>query len=119
MLAFFQDIPRELEDAAIVDGCSRLRTLWSIVLPIMRPGIAAVSVFVGLSAWNEFPLALVLTSRRARTIPVLINTFVTGRSIEWGTMCAVGTLAVIPMVVFGLLVQKNLIRGLALGAVKN
>lgn len=118
MLGFFDEIPIELEEAAMIDGCSRLQSLVKVVLPLVRPGLAAAAVFSIITAWNEFLLALILTSFNARTLPVLINTFVTERTILWGQMCAAGVLLASPIIVFGITAQKYLVRGLMRGAIK-
>lgn len=118
MLGFFDEVPKELEEAAMIDGCSRLQALLRIILPLVRPGLAATAVFCALTAWNEFLLPLVLTGFNARTLPVLVQTFVTQRATLWGLMSATGTILVLPMIVFGFAVGKHLVRGLVKGAVK-
>jgi multiple sugar transport system permease protein len=118
MLGFFGELPVELEEAAQVDGCSRPRAFLQVVLPLAAPGLAATAILTALLTWNEFLFALVLTRARTRTLPVLVNFFVTQRTVDYGLMCAMGVLMAAPMVLFGLLVQKHLVRGLTLGAVK-
>jgi len=118
MKGFVQDLPADLEEAALVDGCSRSSALWRVVFPLIRPGIAATAILCFIFAWNEFLFAFILTRTAARTIPVAIAAYVGYLSIEWGRMCAASTVAFAPIIVFFLLVQKHLIRGLTLGAVK-
>jgi len=118
MKGFIQDLPADLEEAAMVDGCSRPSALWRIVFPLIRPGIAATAILAFIFAWNEFLFAFILTRTAARTIPVAIAAYVGYLSIEWGRMCAASTIAFAPVIVFFLLVQRHLIRGLTLGAVK-
>ena len=118
MLGFFGELPVELEEAALVDGCTRPRAFLQVVLPLAAPGLAATAILTALLTWNEFLFALVLTRARTRTLPVLVNFFVTQRTVDYGLMCAMGILMAAPMVLFGLLVQKHLVRGLTLGAVK-
>ena len=119
MRGFFAELPRDLEEAAMVDGDSRLGALWRVVLPLVAPGLAATAVFCLIVSWNEFLFALVLTQTdTAMTLPVGIAGRVTQYGIEWGAMSAAAVVAMIPILVFALSVQKFLVRGLSLGAVK-
>jgi multiple sugar transport system permease protein len=119
MRGFFAELPRDLEEAAMVDGDSRLGALWRVVLPLVAPGLAATAVFCLIVSWNEFLFALVLTQTdTAMTLPVGIAGRVTQYKIEWGAMSAAAVVAMIPILVFALSVQKFLVRGLSLGAVK-
>lgn len=119
MRGFFEDLPRELEEAAWMDGSSRLRALVEIVLPLVAPGLAATAVFCLLIAWNEFLFALILTQTdAAMTLPVGIAGRVTQYEIKWGAMSAAGVVAIVPVFLFALAVQRYLVRGLSLGAVK-
>ncbi len=119
MVGFFRELPRELEEAAMVDGDSRLGALRRVVLPLAAPGLAATAVFCLIVSWNEFLLALVLTqTEAAMTLPVGIAGRVTQYEIKWGVMSAAGVVAMMPILVFALSVQKYLVRGLSLGAVK-
>ncbi len=119
MRGFFAELPRDLEEAALVDGDSRLGALWRVVLPLVAPGLAATAVFCLIVSWNEFLFALVLTQTdEAMTLPVGIAGRVTQYEIKWGVMSAAGAVAIVPILVFALAVQKYLVRGLSLGAVK-
>ena len=118
MKGFFQEIPSELEDAAQVDGCTRIKAIFKIVLPLAAPGLAATSIFSIILCWNEFLFALILTGLQAKTATVAIYSFVTFREIIWGGLTAAGTLITLPILIFFLLVQKHFIRGLTMGAVK-
>ncbi|HET6979478.1 MAG TPA: carbohydrate ABC transporter permease [Pyrinomonadaceae bacterium] len=119
MRGFFADLPRDLEEAALVDGDSRMGALIRIVLPLVTPGLAATAVFCLIVSWNEFLFALVLTQTDASTtLPVGIAGSVTQFEIKWGVMSAAATVAVVPILVFALSLQKYLVRGLSMGAVK-
>jgi multiple sugar transport system permease protein len=118
MRGFFQEIPVSLEEAAMIDGCTRLQSLRRVVLPLVMPGLSATSILCALIAWNEFLFALVLTGQDTRPLPVLVNMFVSERNIEWGVMSAAAIITVLPMIVFGLLVQNDLVRGLTMGSSK-
>lgn len=119
MAAFFDTIPIELEDAALIDGASRLRTLFSIILPISAPGLVSTALFVFLSAWDEFFFALIFTSTvAAKTVPVAIAEF-TGRYVsDVGAMMTGGVLAAIPPVLLSLIFARYIVSGLTAGAVK-
>ena len=119
MRGFFAEVPRDLEEAAMVDGDSRLGALWRVVLPLVAPGLAATAVFCLIVSWNEFLFALVLTQTdEAMTLPVGIAGRVTQYEIKWGVMSAAGVVAIIPILAFAIAVQRYLVRGLWLGAVK-
>ncbi len=119
MRGFFAEVPRDLEEAALVDGDSRLGSLGRVVLPLVMPGLAATAVFCLIVSWNEFLFSLVLTQTDdAMTLPVGIAGRVTQYGIKWGAMSAAAVVAIIPILTFALAVQKYLVRGLSLGAVK-
>ena len=119
MRGFFAEVPRDLEEAAMVDGDSRLGALWRVVLPLVTPGLAATAVFCLIVSWNEFLFALVLTQTdEAITLPVGIAGRVTQYGIKWGVMSAAAVVAMVPILAFAMSVQKYLVRGLSLGAVK-
>jgi multiple sugar transport system permease protein len=117
MKSFFDDIPKDVDEAAMIDGATRSQTFRRIVLPMVRGGIAASAVLCFIFAWTEFLLSLFLTTD-IRTVPVKIQTFVTSTGNEWGFIAALGTAAVVPSFIFILLVQRHLVRGLTLGSLK-
>jgi multiple sugar transport system permease protein len=115
--SFFDDVPKDVDEAAMIDGATRWQTFRKIVLPMVRGGIAAAAVLCFVFSWTEFLLSLFLTTD-IRTVPVKIQTFVTSTGNEWGFITALGTASVIPGFVFILLVQRHLVRGLTLGSLK-
>jgi multiple sugar transport system permease protein len=115
---FFEEIPRELEEAALVDGANRWQSLIYILLPLVRPGLFATAALLVIQTWNEFTLAFFLTSSNARTAPIITSQFQTVRGILWGEMTALGVLTTLPVIVFAILARKNLVRGLTFGAIK-
>lgn len=120
MRGFFMALPKELEESAMLDGCTRFGAFFRIIVPISLPGLLSTMIFSVILAWEELLFALVLTNRNATTIPVSIAG-IAGDSVNganWGALTAVGTLTVVPVVIFALLVQKWLIQGLADGATK-
>jgi multiple sugar transport system permease protein len=118
MRGFLMDIPIELEEAALIDGASRFQALIKVVLPLAAPGLAATAIFVILLAWNDFFYALVLTSGEARTVTPYIGGFITDKAVLWGRLYASSVIIMLPVLVFGLAVQKQLAHGLTGGAVK-
>ncbi len=118
MRGFIEDLPVELEEAAYVDGCTRVQALRRVVLPLILPGMVATAIFCAINAWNEFVFANFLTTIRAKTVPTSVMTYLSVSGVKWGEMAATGTLAVIPVLVFAISVQKHMIRGLTLGSVK-
>ncbi|MCX6080329.1 MAG: carbohydrate ABC transporter permease [Chloroflexi bacterium] len=118
MIGFFEDVPIDLEESAMIDGCSRLQALFRVVLPIVTPGLAATAILSFMYCWNEFLYAVILTGRDARTLPVTITSFMTNKAILWGRITASGSLVLIPVLIFALVAQRYLIRGLSKGAVK-
>ncbi|MQY69650.1 MAG: ABC transporter permease subunit [Firmicutes bacterium] len=118
MMGYFQTIPIDIEDAARIDGCSRLGTLVRIVLPLAAPGLAATGIFAFIVAWNEFFLALILTQAAAKTLPVLVSEFSTKFGADYVMMSTGGVLASLPPVILALTFQKYIIKGLTGGAIK-
>ncbi|MCL2802761.1 MAG: carbohydrate ABC transporter permease [Micrococcales bacterium] len=118
LMAFLRAVPTEIEEAALVDGCSHVRVLTRIVLPMTRPAIATAAVFTGLFAWNEFLIAAVLGGDKARPLTVMISQFVSQKTIEWGPMTAAVCLVLLPVVVAVVLLQRHLVSGLVAGALK-
>ena len=119
MQSFFGEIPRDIEEAAMVDGDSRLRALWRVVLPLAAPGLAATAIFSVITTYNDFLIALTLTSTpAAQTVPVGVSTLIGKIQIEWGPMAAAGVIGALPIMIFAIIVQRHFVRGLTLGAVK-
>ncbi|MDQ3002573.1 MAG: carbohydrate ABC transporter permease [Fibrobacterota bacterium] len=119
MKAFIDEIPAAYEEAAMLDGHSRLEAFFRVVLPQAGPGIAATAVFSLISAWNEYAFALTLTNTDAVTMPVRIHAIIGDNStIPWGPLAAASTLFLLPIVFFGLMMRQHLVRGVTFGAVK-
>ncbi len=118
MRSFFREIPREIEESALVDGCSIFRSFRSIALPLVAPGLAATGILTFIFSWNEFLFALILTGSKAVTLPVGITGYMKETGINWGYMTAGGALALIPVILFTILAQKHLVKGLTMGALK-
>ena len=118
MSSFFDAVPVELEDAARIDGCTRLGTLWRVVIPVTSGGVAVTAIFAFLASWNEFLFALLLTAVRAQTTPVVIANFQTQFGLDWGSMTALAVVYSVPVILLTLLLQRHIVAGLTLGAVK-
>ena len=119
MKGFFDAVPLELEDAARIDGCSRIGAMMRVILPLVVGGLVATAVFVAIGAWNEFLFALMMTtSTGSRTWPVGLQLMVGEFQLPWGTLAAGGIVSIVPVVILFALVQRALVRGLTAGAVK-
>jgi multiple sugar transport system permease protein len=119
MQSFLAEIPREIEEAAMVDGDTRFTALRRVVIPLAAPGLAATAIFSVIATYNDFLLALSLTSTpQSQTVPVGVSTLIGKIQIEYGPMAAAGVIGALPIVIFAMLVQRHFVRGLTLGAVK-
>ena len=118
MASFFEAVPGELEEAATMDGASRLGALWRIVLPVTAGGIAVTAIFAFLASWNEFLFSLLLTAFRSQTTPIVIANFQTQFGLDWGAMTSLAVLYSVPVILLTLLLQRHIVAGMTLGAVK-
>jgi ABC-type sugar transport system, permease component len=116
--SFFEEVPRDLGDAARVDGCSELGALLRIYLPLAAPGLAATAILVGINMWNEVTIALALTFDQGKTVTIAVAGFRGYAAIHWQEMTAAAVTAVVPMIVFAAVAQRYLVKGLTFGAVK-
>lgn len=118
LYGFVLQVPIELEEAAAIDGCGPFQIFTKVLLPLMGPGLAAASIFTFRIAWNEFILALVLTDRQTRTLPVAASLFITDLGVDWGKVMAMTSLIAIPPLIFTFIAARQIITGLTAGAVK-
>jgi multiple sugar transport system permease protein len=118
MYTYFRQMPVELEEAALVDGCTRLQALLKIAWPLAAPGLISAAAFAFIYSWTDFFFALILTSTKATTLPVVISQFLSFQSAQFGESSALAVVSLVPALVIGLLVQRHLVRGLTLGAVR-
>lgn len=118
MTPFIAGIPIELEECARIDGAGRLYTFTRIVLPLTAPGLAATGIFIALLTWNEFLIPIVLGNDSTRTLPVFISGFISARTLDWGPLAAASSLAIVPIAVLTVLIQRRLVSGLSQGAIK-
>lgn len=118
MVSYFEDVPAEMEEAALLDRAGRLRALWYVILPQVRGGIAVTTIFVFLNAWNEFLFAVVLAGNRVRPVTVAMFNFISVEQTLWAKLAAGAMVAMAPVIVLGLLAQRHIVKGLTVGAVK-
>ncbi len=118
MVSYFEDVPLEMEEAALLDRAGRLRALWYVILPQVRGGIAVTMIFVFLNAWNEFMFAVVLGGNRVRTVTVAMFNFISVEQTQWAKVAAGAMLAMLPVILIGFFAQRHIVKGLTVGAVK-
>jgi multiple sugar transport system permease protein len=118
MFAYFRQLPKSMEEAALVDGWTRWQAFWRVAVPLAAPGIVAAAVFAFIACWTEFFFALILTSRYAFTLPTVFRAFIGFQGAQYGEAAALAIVSLGPSIVLGVLAQKHLVRGLTLGAVR-
>ena len=119
MVAFFESVPAELEDAAMIDGCSRLQSFLIIVLPLVRNGIATSAIMAFIFSWNQFLFSLILSGPKTKTVPVAVYNFISYGKIDWAGIGAAATLIVLPVSIFAFFVRRTIVQGLTMGALKD
>jgi multiple sugar transport system permease protein len=118
LISFFQGIPMEIEEAAMIEGCSRTQALWKVIIPIALPGLLSAGVFNFILNWNEFLFALILTGRNTRTLPVAIASLWTQQGVNIGAVSAATVVTILPVVFLTFVIQKSLVRNLTFGSIK-
>jgi multiple sugar transport system permease protein len=118
LTGFFEGIPNQLEEAARVDGTSRFGAFFRVIIPVVVGGIAVTAIFAFLASWNEFLFSLLLTSTQVKTAPLAIAEFKSQYGIQWGTMTSLAILYSLPVIIFSLFMQKRIVSGMTMGAVK-
>ncbi len=118
LVSYFEDVPPEMEEAALLDRAGRLRALWYVILPQVGGGIAVTTIFVFLNAWNEFMFAVVLGGNRVRPVTVAMFNFISVEQTQWARLAAAAMVAMAPVILIGLFAQRHIVKGLTVGAVK-
>ena len=118
MRGFFMEIPRDMEEAAMVDGCSKFQAFLYVALPLVKPGLVAMGVLCFMFAWNDYAFAVIFTSGKTQTLPVACARLMTEYGIVWGQVMTTGTVLVAPVLFLGVVIRKYLVRGLTMGAIK-
>jgi multiple sugar transport system permease protein len=116
-VSFIEAVPREIEQAALIDGCSITGVILRVIVPLTAQGIAATSILAFIASWNNFLFALVLSNDRTKTLPVAVLGYIGYNSIQWGTLMAAATFITLPVLVLAMCVQRYIVRGLVSGAV--
>jgi len=117
MSAFFQQVPKSIEEAALIDGCGKVRGFWNVALPVSRPGVITTAVLCTVFAWNDYAFASALGGPATSTLPMAAGALVSQSGIDWGLLSALGVVVATPMLIAGLAVRRHLVTGLSLGAV--
>lgn len=118
MIGFFEDIPGELREAALIDGCTDYGAFWRVAVPLVKPGVVATGILSFIFSWNNFLFALILTGPERRTLPVAVFNFMSGDEIDWGGLSAAATLITLPILVLILFVQRHIVQGMTAGGLK-
>ncbi|NPV54975.1 MAG: carbohydrate ABC transporter permease [Firmicutes bacterium] len=118
MMGFFREIPREVEEAALVDGCSPFQAFYRVALPLVTPGLLVTAILSIMFSWNDYAFAVLYTAADSQTLPVVAARLMTMRGILWGQVMSMGTLIFVPILAAALLIRKYLVRGLTMGAIK-
>lgn len=118
MRGFFMEIPRDVEEAAMVDGCSKVQAFLHVALPLTKPGLVAMGVLCFVFAWNDYAFAVIFTSGKTQTLPVACARLITEYGIVWGQVMTTGTILVAPVLFLGVIIRKYLVRGLTMGAIR-
>lgn len=118
MMGFFQGVPREMEEASMIDGCGRVGTFIRVCLPVVTPGMATCAMFAFMMSWNEYFYAVIMTGNRTKTASIYIQSFVSSSGTNWASLCAASVLVILPILIFTIFCQKSLVKGLMGGAVK-
>lgn len=118
MIAFFENVPQELEESALIDGCTHLQTFLCITIPLSMNGIITAAIISFIFSWNQFLFSLILSGPKTRTVPVAVYNFMSYGKIDWGGIGAAATIIVFPVLVFAFFVRKKLVEGLTAGALK-
>jgi len=118
LVGFFEDLPRDLDEAARMDGCSVYDHFWRIALPLVRPGLVTAAILSFIASWNNFLFSLILAQSRTRTLPVILLNYMSFEATQWGKLAAASTVVTLPVLLLTLLVQRHIVAGLTVGAVK-
>ncbi|PYN95749.1 MAG: sugar ABC transporter permease, partial [Candidatus Rokuibacteriota bacterium] len=112
MISFFEDVPADLEDAGLIDGCSHLGVFWRIALPLVKPGVVATAILSFVFSWNNFLFSVILAGRSTRTLPIAVYNMISYEEINWGTLAAAATLITLPVLLVALVAQRHIVTGL-------
>ena len=118
MIGFFEDIPTELREAALIDGCTDYGAFWRVAVPLVKPGVVATGILSFIFSWNNFLFSVILAGRNTRTLPIAVFNMIGYEEINWGPLAAAATLITLPVIILTLIIQRHIVTGLTFGAVK-
>ena len=118
MIGFFEDVPSELREAALIDGCTDYGAFWRVAVPLVKPGIAATAILAFIFSWNNFLFSVILAGRNTRTLPIAVFNMIGYEEINWAPLAAAATLITLPVIILTLIIQRHIVTGLTFGAVK-
>ncbi len=118
MIGFFEDIPVELREAALIDGCTDYGAFWRVAVPLVKPGVVATGILSFIFSWNNFLFSVILAGRTTRTLPIAVFNMIGYEEINWGPLAAAATLITLPVIILTLIIQRHIVAGLTFGAVK-
>jgi multiple sugar transport system permease protein len=118
MIGFFEDIPPELREAAMIDGCNDYGAFLRVAVPLVKPGVVATGILSFIFSWNNFLFSVILAGRNTRTLPIAVFNMIGYEEINWGPLAAAATLITLPVVILTLVIQRHIVAGLTFGAVK-
>ena len=118
MIGFFEDIPPELREAAMIDGCPDYGAFWRVAVPLVKPGVVATGILSFIFSWNNFLFSVILAGRNTRTLPIAVFNMIGYEEINWGPLAAAATLITLPVIILTLIIQRHIVTGLTFGAVK-
>jgi multiple sugar transport system permease protein len=118
MIGFFEDIPPDLREAALIDGCTDYGAFWRVAVPLVKPGVVATAILAFIFSWNNFLFSVILAGRNTRTLPIAVFNMIGYEEINWGPLAAAATLITLPVIILTLIIQRHIVTGLTFGAVK-
>jgi multiple sugar transport system permease protein len=118
MIGFFEDIPPDLREAALIDGCTDYGAFWRVALPLVKPGVVATAILAFIFSWNNFLFSVILAGRNTRTLPIAVFNMIGYEEINWGPLAAAATIITLPVIILTLIIQRHIVTGLTFGAVK-
>jgi len=118
MIGFFEDVPPDLREAALIDGCTEYGAFWRIAVPLVKPGVVATAILAFIFSWNNFLFSVILAGRNTRTLPIAVFNMIGYEEISWAPLAAAATIITLPVIVLTLIIQRHIVTGLTFGAVK-
>ena len=118
MIGFFEDLPTELREAALIDGCTDYGAFWRVAVPLVKPGIVATAILSFIFSWNNFLFSVIMAGRNTRTLPIAVFNMIGYEEINWAPLAAAATLITLPVIILTLIIQRHIVTGLTFGAVK-